>query len=251
MRRVDRQCDPEHRRPPRCATILLLGVIAALSAPEARACPSCAAEFREALSAFGWGTPVVGLAVVAVLCVGAVLALVKALTTSDIERAPLRAGLLLGIGMGGFVDGIVLHQILQWHSMLSGVLSPIDLVSSKVNMFWDGIFHAAMWAFTAAGLWALWWAATRHRLAGQAPRFGAAMLLGWAVFNVVEGVVNHQTLGLHHVRDFVTWRAPWDWTFLVLSALIGLVSVMWLMRQRAADSDDAPAGWAPDRGDGP
>jgi uncharacterized membrane protein len=23
----------------------------------------------------------------------------------------------LGIGLGGFVDGIVLHQILQWHHM--------------------------------------------------------------------------------------------------------------------------------------
>jgi uncharacterized membrane protein len=27
--------------------------------------------------------------------------------------------LLLGIGLGGFFDGIVLHQILQWHHMLS------------------------------------------------------------------------------------------------------------------------------------
>ena len=28
-------------------------------------------------------------------------------------------GLLLGIGLGGFVDGILLHQILQWHHMLT------------------------------------------------------------------------------------------------------------------------------------
>jgi nucleoside-diphosphate kinase len=32
-------------------------------------------------------------------------------------RAP---GILLGIGLGGFVDGIVLHQMLQWHHMLTG-----------------------------------------------------------------------------------------------------------------------------------
>jgi uncharacterized membrane protein len=31
-------------------------------------------------------------------------------------RAP---GILLGIGLGGFVDGILLHQILQWHHMLT------------------------------------------------------------------------------------------------------------------------------------
>ena len=29
------------------------------------------------------------------------------------------AGIVLGIGLGGFFDGIVLHQILQWHHMLT------------------------------------------------------------------------------------------------------------------------------------
>ena len=28
-------------------------------------------------------------------------------------------GIILGVGLGGFVDGIVLHQVLQWHHMLS------------------------------------------------------------------------------------------------------------------------------------
>jgi uncharacterized membrane protein len=32
---------------------------------------------------------------------------------------PLAPGVWLGIGLGGFVDGIVLHQILQWHHMLT------------------------------------------------------------------------------------------------------------------------------------
>ena len=31
------------------------------------------------------------------------------------------SGLLLGLGLGGFVDGIVLHQVLQWHHMVSDV----------------------------------------------------------------------------------------------------------------------------------
>ncbi len=33
------------------------------------------------------------------------------------------ASLVLGIGLGGFVDGIVLHQILQIHEMLSNKLT--------------------------------------------------------------------------------------------------------------------------------
>ena len=32
-----------------------------------------------------------------------------------------RAGLLLGFAMGGFFDGILLHQILQWHHLLSAI----------------------------------------------------------------------------------------------------------------------------------
>ena len=29
------------------------------------------------------------------------------------------SGLLYGLGLGGFIDGIVLHQILQWHHMVT------------------------------------------------------------------------------------------------------------------------------------
>ncbi|TIN47498.1 MAG: DUF2243 domain-containing protein, partial [Mesorhizobium sp.] len=32
--------------------------------------------------------------------------------------------LLLGFALGGFFDGIVLHQILQWHHLLSGLADP-------------------------------------------------------------------------------------------------------------------------------
>jgi uncharacterized membrane protein len=35
------------------------------------------------------------------------------------RRSPLSVGVLFGLGLGGFFDGIVLHQVLQWHHMLS------------------------------------------------------------------------------------------------------------------------------------
>lgn len=37
-------------------------------------------------------------------------------------------GIVLGVGLGGFFDGIVLHQVLQWHHMFSSVY-PVDTVS--------------------------------------------------------------------------------------------------------------------------
>src|SRR5215207_4484324 len=63
---------------------------------------------------------------------------------------PVSAGILFGLGLGGLFDGIVLHQILQWHHMLTNVGYPADSVDNlKVNTFWDGIFHASTYLFTA------------------------------------------------------------------------------------------------------
>ena len=56
-------------------------------------------------------------------------------STKKLHFGPLvSSGILLGTGLGGFVDGIVLHQILQWHKMLSSKLPPNNLVAIKVNM---------------------------------------------------------------------------------------------------------------------
>lgn len=62
------------------------------------------------------------------------------------------AGLLLGVGMGGFIDGILLHQILQVHNMLSNRFFPDTIVNIEINMFWDGLFHTFTWIVTASGL---------------------------------------------------------------------------------------------------
>ena len=64
------------------------------------------------------------------------------------------AGILLGLGLGGFVDGIVLHQILQWHHMLTATGDhPADTVAGlEANTLADGLFHAATWVFVVAGM---------------------------------------------------------------------------------------------------
>ena len=76
------------------------------------------------------------------------------LVSSDrVRRGPLvAAGLVLGVGLGGFVDGILLHQILQWHNMLSSVVPPTDLIDMKYNMIWDGLFHAVTWTMCVIGV---------------------------------------------------------------------------------------------------
>src|SRR3954470_21261772 len=105
---------------------------------------------------------------------------------ASINRRPLlAAGVLLGAGMGGFVDGIVFHQMLQWHNMLSGWLPPTNLVDAKINMFWDGVFHAALWIMTALGLIVLWHAGARADVPWSPRTIWGAWLLGWGLFNLV------------------------------------------------------------------
>jgi uncharacterized membrane protein len=67
-------------------------------------------------------------------------------------------GILLGIGLGGFVDGILFHQILQWHHLLSSRSDdPTDTVAGlETNTLADGLFHAShgsslWWAFGCSG----------------------------------------------------------------------------------------------------
>ena len=73
--------------------------------------------------------------------------------STAVGEPPSRAaGLFQGIGLGGFVDGIVLHQILQWHHMLSDVQAyPVTTVAGlEVNTMADGFFHVAAWLFIVA-----------------------------------------------------------------------------------------------------
>lgn len=138
------------------------------------------------------------------------------------RRTPLvAAGLLLGAGLGGFVDGIVLHQILQWHNMLSGQLPPDTLVRAKVNMYWDGLFHAAVWVLTVVGLAMLWAASGRPDVPHSGRTLLGGLLLGWGLFNVNEGLIDHELLGLHHVYEYTPNHLPADLGFLAFG--LGLV----------------------------
>ena len=99
---------------------------------------------------------------------------------NDASQRPLvAAATALGIGMGGFVDGILFHQILQVHNMLSAVRPPNTLVNAEVNMFWDGLFHAFTWTMTAVGIALLWRAVKRPCGPLSTRTFVGSMILGW------------------------------------------------------------------------
>jgi uncharacterized membrane protein len=116
------------------------------------------------------------------------------------KRRPLMtSGFVLGFGLGGFLDGIILHQILQWHHMVSSVYPMDTLEGLEINTLWDGIFHISMYLITAIGLVLLWRALTRQDTP-HAPRLViGAMLLGFGGFHLFDSILNHWLLGVHHI----------------------------------------------------
>ncbi len=145
------------------------------------------------------------------------------------ERPSRGPGLLLGIGLGGFVDGIVLHQLLQWHHMVSGDVSTQTVAGLQVNTLADGFFHVLAWCCVvgASVVTVAHW--RQGRLAPGWWFHAGGVLAGWGLFNIVEGVVDHHVLAVHHVRDDLGGPLVWDLAFLGLG--VGLVlGGLWLQR---------------------
>ena len=140
----------------------------------------------------------------------------------------LVAAVLLGLGLGGFFDGIVLHQILQWHHMVSTPAPPTSLENLELNTFGDGLFHAATWMITVAGVFALLASNGARHEPRAGKRFAGGLLIGWGTFNLVEGVVDHHLLNLHHVRPGPD-ALLYDAAFLAWGAAM-FVSGWWLAR---------------------
>jgi uncharacterized membrane protein len=139
-------------------------------------------------------------------------------------RDPATApGLLLGVGLGGLFDGVVLHQVLQWHHLLSsaGCCPATTLRGLERNTLADGLFHVATLVFLLAGMVMLWARIRRGDLPWSGRRLVGLGLQGWGLFNLVEGLVDHQILGIHHVRPGPD-RFAYDMAFLVFGAALVL-----------------------------
>jgi uncharacterized membrane protein len=116
-------------------------------------------------------------------------------------RPLIISGTVLGIGLGGFFDGILFHQLLQAHNMLSATVPKTNLANVEVNMFWDGLFHSFTWLMTVLGVALLWRAGKHSEVPWSTRTFVGSLLLGWGLFNFLEGIVDHYLLQVHHVVE--------------------------------------------------
>ena len=151
------------------------------------------------------------------------------MTQTDADGRYRWSGFLLGFALGGFFDGILLHQILQWHHLLSA-LNGTDI---RFQVAADGYFHALMYVIAVVGLWLLW-------VSGKAPDrpsgrlLLATILIGFGAWHVADAVLSHWVLGIHRIRmdsgSPLIWDLLWFGIFGVMPLLIG-----WLMRRAGGD----------------
>lgn len=129
------------------------------------------------------------------------------------------AGLILGLGLVGAIDGIVFHQLLQWHHM---ILSP----NIKLEIFTDGLFTAL---FSAKLLWGgmkIFQDACKNELGTSWKIFTGGIFIGGGAFNLVEGIVDHHILQVHRVRPLAENPLFYDLAFLAIGLLLVIIGVM-------------------------
>jgi uncharacterized membrane protein len=132
------------------------------------------------------------------------------------------SGALVGVGVAGFVDETVFHQLLHWHHFYDRSTPDVGLVS-------DGLFHAVGWFAVVGGLFLL--ADLRRRGTLWVLRWWAALLFGLGAFQLYDGTIQHKLLGLHQIRYHVTiW--PYDLAWNLLAAIA--IAAGFLLFRRSA-----------------
>ncbi len=127
------------------------------------------------------------------------------------------AGYLLGFALGGFFDGTLLHQILQWHHLLLAIQTG-PFREMRTQILADGLFHAFMYLIALAGLYSLW------RSRDRAPRLSSKellgdVLIGFGVWHVLDSVLSHWVLGIHRIKMDSPNPLLWDLIWFVVFGL--------------------------------
>jgi Predicted membrane protein len=143
--------------------------------------------------------------------------------------------LLIGFALGGFFDGILLHQILQWHHLLSGLSSSVasDL---PFQLLADGLFHLLMYVIAVLGGMVLLRYRSPEETSGSVLR---PVLFGFGAWHLLDAFISHWVLGIHRIRMDSELPVVWDLAWLVIFGIAPIVIGLML-----------PHGGRPSRGFG-
>jgi uncharacterized membrane protein len=154
---------------------------------------------------------------------------------SSTRRRLIITGIILGIGEAGFFDGIIFHQLLQWHHMFSSLETEATVAGLEINTVGDGLFHVFDWLMISIGIFLLWQLA-KQQVQLSTRTFVGAILLGGGLFNVVEGLIDHHLLGIHHVKAGPN-QLSYDLGFLAVGALVAGIGWLFLRQPNSSDSE--------------
>ena len=141
---------------------------------------------------------------------------------SNYAERNLWAGILFGLGLVGFIDEVVFHQLLHWHHFYDKSTSDIGLVS-------DGLFHAFSWFATIGSSFLI--ADLHRRNAFWAKRWIGGILLGGGAFQLYDGIIQHKWMRLHQIRYYVDIR-PYDWVWNLIAAGMIIAGIILITRTR-------------------
>jgi uncharacterized membrane protein len=138
------------------------------------------------------------------------------------RRRSLISGALCGVGVAGFVDETVFHQLLHWHHFYDRSTPTWGLIS-------DGMFHAASWLSIVGGLFLF--ADLRRRSSFAAVWLWSGFFLGLGGFQLYDGTFQHKWWRFHQIRYHVN-LLPYDLIWNATAAVTLLVGVALLARAR-------------------
>ncbi|HEX2238014.1 MAG TPA: DUF2243 domain-containing protein [Gammaproteobacteria bacterium] len=123
--------------------------------------------------------------------------------------------------LGGFFDGILLHQVLQWHHLLSAVEGD-GFRDLQVQILADGLFHLLMYVIACGGFWCLWKARREYAQPKADRLLFVNALIAFGAWHVADGILSHCVLGIHRIRMDSANPLLWDllWFFLFGVAVI-------------------------------
>jgi uncharacterized membrane protein len=139
---------------------------------------------------------------------------------------------VLGFGFMGALDGIIFHQLLQWHSVI--------METDRQGQIWsDGVFHLAVTITLVVGGIVLWLAGNPTDHSRGIRLVIGGMLLGAGIFNVIEGIINHHILQIHRVKPGDPNALAYDLAFLAIGVLFIIAGQ--LMKQTAKERGNVTA----------
>ncbi|WP_231186659.1 DUF2243 domain-containing protein [Haladaptatus sp. DYF46] len=112
------------------------------------------------------------------------------------RRALLAAG-IFGFGFSGLIDVLVLHFVLQWHHLVSGLYPQTTMDGLRTNILADGLFSIAMLVIMGIGAGLLWRAERRAASPLPVRPVAGSAVIGLGVFDLYDALVDHILLGLH------------------------------------------------------